>query len=240
VRSSSAELISSLVSRLPAANVTTLMYDMIGLDTSCSSPGLAPVAGQLLGCGAALRSAGDRGVDCRSAAFSHIAAALEDGRGPVVVAACSALALAASPPAKVEALVPVHEALCREIVAEFCPPLLHLLTKSDALEIRRAAVSTIKEFAKYHPEHVVHLAGRIAATLQGILSANDINIRLKRQAERAMKYILGITFHGTLDGPIYLAAMESIQAASPDTARFMRDYAKRMLSKLSEESDDNW
>ena len=55
-----------------------------------------------------------------------------------------------------------------------------------------------------------------------------------------MKYILGITHHGTLDSPQYLSAIESIQGGSPDTARFMKDYAKRVLVKLSEESDDNW
>jgi hypothetical protein len=64
--------------------------------------------------------------------------------------------------------------------------------------------------------------------------------QLKRQAERTMKYILGVAHHGTLDGPLFTGAMENIQYANPEVARFMREYSKKMLTKLSEESDDNW
>jgi hypothetical protein len=55
-----------------------------------------------------------------------------------------------------------------------------------------------------------------------------------------MKYILGVAHHGTLDGPLFTGAMENIQYANPEVARFMREYSKKMLTKLSEESDDNW
>ena len=62
----------------------------------------------------------------------------------VCVLISSAISVAASPPKQKESTEVGHKALCRDLIAEFCPPLLHL-TRSEALEIRRAAVSTIKE-----------------------------------------------------------------------------------------------
>lgn len=55
----STEVISALSARLP--DVSALVFDMIGLDTSSSSaPAYAPAVGQMVAYGAALRTAGER------------------------------------------------------------------------------------------------------------------------------------------------------------------------------------
>jgi hypothetical protein len=54
-----------------------------------------------------------------------------------------------------------------------------------------------------------------------------------------MKYLLGISYHSNLNDPQYLSCMQMIQSSDAETARFLRDYSKRMLAKLADESDDN-
>jgi hypothetical protein len=54
-----------------------------------------------------------------------------------------------------------------------------------------------------------------------------------------MKYLLSLSFHGPTDAANTLAVIQTIHGADPDMARFFKDYSRRMLVKLSEESDDN-
>lgn len=58
VRSAAAEVASSLGALLPSAGVCDLLFEILALDSS--SVGWAPVAGKTVGCGALLRTAGDR------------------------------------------------------------------------------------------------------------------------------------------------------------------------------------
>lgn len=64
-----------------------------------------------------------------------------------------------------------------------------------------------------------------------IVAVKDINIRLKYIAERAMKYLLDGGENATI-----LSAF----AAGTDTesARFVREYARRSLCRLPADSDD--
>ena len=64
-----------------------------------------------------------------------------------------------------------------------------------------------------------------------IAAVKDINIRLKYIAERAMKYLL--------DGGENATVLSTYAAgADPDSARFVREYARRTLSRLPVDSDD--
>jgi hypothetical protein len=57
---------------------------------------------------------------------------------------CSAIAIATTPPTQKILPVDEHRILCQDLLQAFLGNLLFCV-KSDSLEIRRAAVSTIKE-----------------------------------------------------------------------------------------------
>ena len=59
VRVAASETASSLGAILPSAGVSDLLYDILSLDSTPAS-GWVPTAGKILGCGAVLRTAGDR------------------------------------------------------------------------------------------------------------------------------------------------------------------------------------
>ena len=64
-----------------------------------------------------------------------------------------------------------------------------------------------------------------------IVAIKDINIRLKYIAERAMKYLL--------DGGENASILNTYTAgADTDSARFVREYARRSLCRLPADSDD--
>lgn len=74
VRSTACEVASSLGALLPSAGICDLLFDILALDSSPSS-GWAPAAGKTTGCGALLRTAGDRCV--LSCATSYLNRSLE-------------------------------------------------------------------------------------------------------------------------------------------------------------------
>jgi hypothetical protein len=68
-----------------------------------------------------------------------------------------------------------------------------------------------------------------------IQATKDINLRNKYAAERAMKYLL--------DGGSLQGVNAYVAGAEADAGKFIRDYAKRIIVNLPEDSDaeaDRW
>lgn len=241
VRQSASECVSSLAVVLTEDGVCDLLQDIVDLDSS-SGAVWAPAAGKVLGCAAVLRSGGSRTSRARGQAFDLVDASLADDRVAVRVAACSSLAMAVAPPSLTTGCPEAtseHKDLSAALITSFTPKVLACV-RGEALEVRRAAVTTLKEFAKHHPSVLLPFSAQIGSELYPFLSTNEINIRLKRHAERTMKYIMGISYHSNLDSELFQTTLATIQAAgNAELARFLRDYAKRMLNKLADESDDN-
>ena len=87
----------------------------------------------------------------------------------------------------------------------------------------------IKQLAKAYPETAI---AKIAVCMPPLIAAaRDINIRTKSIAERAMRYLLQ---GATNPGPIN----DYVAIAERDAGLFVKDYARRILSKLPEDSDD--
>lgn len=100
---------------------------------------------------------------------------------------------------------------------------------SSSVEVRKAAMSAIKQAAKSYPIasqlHMQHFMPPL------ILAVKDSNVRLKYIAERAMKYLL--------DGGENATVIATYTAgADIESARFVKEYARRSLSRLPADSDD--
>lgn len=102
---------------------------------------------------------------------------------------------------------------------------------SSSVEVRKAAISGIKLAAKSYPIasqlHMQHFMPPLIAAVK------DINIRLKYIAERAMMYLLEGGANPTL-----LATYTA--GADVESARFVKEYARRSLSRLPVDSDDEF
>jgi hypothetical protein len=60
---------------------------------------------------------------------------------------------------------------------------------------------------------------------------------LKRVAERALKYILGVCRDGS-DAKHAAVAINAIQAVDGNLAKVVKEYSKKTLSRLADDSDD--
>jgi hypothetical protein len=99
----------------------------------------------------------------------------------------------------------------------------------SSVEVRKAAMSAIKQTAKSYPvasqQHINHFMPAL------ILAVKDSNIRLKYIAERAMKYLL--------DGGENMTIINAyVSSSDGDSGRFVREYARRTLTRLPADSDD--
>ena len=79
VRLAASEAASSLGTILPSAGVSDLLYDILALDSTPAS-GWVPAAGKILGCGAVLRTSGDRYCDSFSSKQINLILLLESDR----------------------------------------------------------------------------------------------------------------------------------------------------------------
>jgi hypothetical protein len=100
---------------------------------------------------------------------------------------------------------------------------------ASSVEVRKAAISAIKQASKSYPiASQLHMQQFMPPLIAAV---KDINIRLKHLAERSMKYLL--------DGGENAALLATYAAgADIDSVRFVREYARRSLSRLPADSDD--
>lgn len=150
------------------------------------------------------------------------AAALSD-QGPVRDAALHALA---------RLVVYGHNHATPEQVAGFVASVVPGMTAalSDmSSEVRKAAAGLIKTIAKSQPAALrPYLVTIIPPLLEGV---KDMDIRVKYVSERALLYALEIHSRSETLG-------EFVAQAPTEPAKFVRDYAKRILVRLKADSDD--
>lgn len=110
------------------------------------------------------------------------------------------------------------------IVPEISASLLDMSS-----EVRKAAAGLIRTTAKVQPAALrPHLVKVIPPLLEGV---RDMDIRVKYVSERALLYALEIHSRPETLG-------EFIALAPMDSAKFVRDYAKRILIRLKADSED--
>ena len=113
-------------------------------------------------------------------------------------------------------------------VASVVPEMTAALSDLSS-EVRKAAAGLIKAIAKTQPAALrPHLVTVIPPLLEGV---KDMDIRVKYVSERALLYALEI--HSRPE-----TLTEFVGAAPVDAAKFVRDYAKRILVRLVADSDN--
>jgi len=150
-------------------------------------------------------------------------AAASSDQGPVRDAALHALA---------RLVVYAHNQATPEQVAGFIASVVPEMTAalSDmSSEVRKAAAGLIKTIAKAQPAALrPHLVTVIPPLVEGV---KDMDIRVKYVSERALLYALEIHSRAETLG-------EFVAQAPMEPAKFVRDYAKRILVRLKADSDD--
>lgn len=245
IRQSAAQCIGSIIKFMAAAQVTDLLIDLSS--SSGSGENWTSLAGRLLGSCAALRAAGwEKSSEVRPDAINMLKYALQDDRANIKIAACNSLELLfTSLPYNLEVEAEKlkskeHVLVCEEIFNEVNDLVLGIVNKSDSpSELRRAAVNSIKLLAKSRPAVAVPHALKIISALKFALAPNEMNLRYKRACERSLKNILGLGPGGAETKQtqnVYQILSTSSEGVA--LSQFARDYSKRFLNKLSEQSDD--
>lgn len=184
--------------------------------------------GRVLGIAGLLQTAGQKiTAEKRQQAFGVIVECMNDARRPDVrTVACNAAFKIFSTPSFVgsEARKLDYRSNSQAAVHAFAKALTAAASDSTAPETKRAAIAAIKQASKNYPGAS---AQHSQAFMPPLISAlHDINLGVKYSAERAMKYLLDASSTGTAP------------ALDSDAAKFVKDYAKRVLSKLPSDSDD--
>jgi hypothetical protein len=143
-------------------------------------------------------------------------------QGPVREAGLKALA----------SLVVYAHAHAAGTVAGFVESVVPEMTSAlgdTSSEVRKSAAGLVKTIAKVAPAALrPHLVTVIPPLVEGV---KDMDIRVKYVSERALLYALEIHSRSeTLN--------EFVATAPVDAAKFVRDYAKRILVRLKADSDD--
>lgn len=113
-------------------------------------------------------------------------------------------------------------------VASVVPEMTAALSDLSS-EVRKAAAGLIKTIAKAQPAALrPYLVTIIPPLLEGV---KDMDIRVKYVSERALLYALEIHSRSETLG-------EFVAQAPTESAKFVRDYAKRILVRLKADSDD--
>jgi len=121
-----------------------------------------------------------------------------------------------------------HNGPAEVIIDCILPPLINLLEDSSA-EVRKPAVGVFKYAAKLFPEAIRQQIHIVVPPLLKVVK--DPSLQTKLISERALLHVLEIhTRPETLN--------EFISKADADSARFIRDYSRRVLARLPAESED--
>lgn len=153
VRSASAETLGTLSQLYSSSRqVSNLLLDLIppgGGNSSLAASGehWTSTAGRLVSCGTVLQCSGDLGADIQDEVLDLFQSAFSDDRVSIRVAVCSAIAIMATTVPSVDNAA--QEQLCVTILQRFGSTLASAATRTgladDSLEVRRAAVSAMKQ-----------------------------------------------------------------------------------------------
>lgn len=240
VRNSAAKCMGGLSLFGSPATVSDLI-----IDSTSTSFGEAATAlsGRVMGSAYALRSAGDKGMAVKDDVLSLIDKSSKSDLATVRLSVCSALQVLMLPPllnnsaADAELttrLSEEHRGMCVSVV-EDTSRVLRTLLRDETGDVRREAAVAVKEAAKHHPDCRAEFSKQTMAVL--VACVGEINVGVKMAAERAMKYLLEVSSKAAVTavpgrGIVYSADGDQ------ETARFAKDYAKRFLTRLPDDSGD--
>lgn len=115
------------------------------------------------------------------------------------------------------------------VLSQFIPVLAQLLADSTS-EVRRAAAVAVKRFAKLAPDAAEHFLGEIIPPLFKV--CKDFNLGVKLAAERALMHVLQ-AYSGEQRLVLFC------KTADPLLAGQVTEYVRRVVKKLTPESDDD-
>eukprot|EP01041_Mallomonas_annulata_P003729 gene3729-7411_t len=237
-RNAAARCIGGIAAYSSDAKVSDLILDITG---GISNVSPAALAGRLVACGWALKAAGARSVEVRDDAFALLCTGFADGRAVVKIAACSAVASCMIPQTYAgkavgteagDTALSEHIAIAIAVINNVTPSLRTMIN-DPASDVKKAAIIAVKEAAKHHPGTRVGLAKAVVPGL--IPCVSEITISVKVAAERAMKYLLEVGAVKRFSTEESTALATFVSTADADSARFIKEYARRTLTRLDEE-----
>lgn len=162
----------------------------------------------------------------------------------------SALSVLLTPPSYAgwEERKPEYRSAAQTAIHTFAAVLGAAAQDAESGEVRCAAITAIKQAAKhYYGATAQHLKEFVPPL---VLAVKDINIQVKYVAERALKHLSEGT-SGATATPSGVTTATSASPAAPSAAfgaylggagepegAFLRDYVRRVVSRLPTDSDD--
>ena len=188
--------------------------------------------GTVLGYGAVISTAAENSNSSRANALSAIKRSLQSTSAIERSSACKATGFIFNFPVEMGEISESKKDALMSCVSEASVELLDLvcnLGKDENVDVRKQAIVAIKHLCK---DYFDVANKNIVKCMTPLVDAvKDVNIRIKSIADRAMKYLLrGATNQETINK--YAAQVDGV------TAGFVKDHAKKVLSKLPYESDD--
>eukprot|EP01038_Epipyxis_sp_PR26KG_P007132 gene7132-9733_t len=233
-------------------HITDMLLDLIGnskMSTKNSSH-WSKQAGRLTAICSILNTAGMKAVEMREEAFDIIMSGLKDDRAAVRAAACRSVSILISIPKFVgsESRKPEYRSCSQTVIHTFASQLASNAAVSSSSvqdgnneDVRANAINTIKEAAKNFygatAQHFKEFLPPLVASLR------EISLRVKYAAERALKHLCEGPQVGSSATALSQAMTNFLNAANSstdaDVARNLRDYYKRILNNLAEDSEND-
>lgn len=235
VRAAASRCCGGMGTVLTEALVTDLILDLLPTSSSATSSWQRK-AGAILSSASCIHTAGQHAAEVRDDVFKLIRTGAGDERVPVKIATCQALATLLTPQThavngggdrKAE-----FRACAQAVIAAFHSDL-STLAADEAGDVRCAAIAAIKKAAKgYRQATARHLSSFVPPLVTG---ARDLNMRVKHESDRALKYLL--------EGGNPQTTNTVASQLDGETGTFLKDYAKRILVRMPDDSDgegDKW
>jgi hypothetical protein len=230
VRDASSNCIAGLAPFLDQSQITDFLITLG--DASIQHGSIQNYAGRIMGISAVLQGAGQRSLDGREAAFRFLKKAITDERAQIKTCCCNSLTIMLTYPTHsgVEERKGEFKTAGQAAIHAFNSDLSVCANERESAEVRRSAMMAIKQGSKNFPGATQQYIHKFMPAL--IKNVQDINIRVQNCAQRSMYHLLD---KGTNN--VLLASYSS--AADGDSSSFVKDYCKRIISKLDEDSDDD-
>jgi ABC-type transporter MlaC component len=113
----------------------------------------------------------------------------------------------------------------------FAGAMAHVGQNDAYSEVKKAAITAIKHGAKHYTAASNKYVYRFMPALMA--ATRDINLSVKYVADRALKYLLD---GGSQQG--VNAFVTSCEQSQQDQIKFVKDYSKKILAGLPEDSDN--
>jgi len=241
VRSARSRCLGMLSAFMGPAQVSGLLIDLLG--SGAADTNSTVQCGRLVSIGAVLQCAGPKAMELREEAFAFLLKGLQDDRIVVKTAACRAVGLLMrTPPQRSlseEDRKGPWRAAGQAAVHTFATSLAECTSDSGSSEMRIYAISAIKQAAKnYYGATSQQIKSMVPPLL---LATKDINLMVRYAADRALKHLSeapSSSSSNAAGGFVTSPAMTAYIATNIAAAIEMKDYIRRILSKLPNDSED--